>query len=95
MARLSLRERRLAYRIGRDAWLESGKDPERAKQIAEDRLKANTALPPIVIEIMVRIIVSLIIEWMKNRAEDPPEESVLLRETPFDSIEQEEESDGF
>ena len=88
MARLSLRERRAAYKITREAWLENNRDPEATKAAAEARVR-SLALPPIVIELMVRIIVALIIEWMQSKNE-PAEMSVLLEEAEY-----EEDGDGF
>ena len=88
MARLSLRERRAAYKITREAWLENNRDPEATKAAAEARVR-SLALPPIVIELMVRIIVALIIEWMQSKNE-PAEMSVLLEESEY-----EEDGDGF
>lgn len=86
MARLSLRERRYAWRVAREAWLKSDRDPELAKKLAEEQVKAS-ALPPIVIEIIVRIIIGLIVEWMSNKKDDPVEMPALLQETPFDKDE--------
>lgn len=83
MARLTLRERRYAWRVARESWLESKQDPELAKQLAEEKLKTS-ALPPIVIEIIVRIIIGLIVEWMSDKKDDPAEMPPLLQETPFD-----------
>lgn len=83
MARLTLRERRYAWRVARESWLESKQDPELAKQLAEEKLKTS-ALPPIVIEIIVRIIIGLIVEWMSSKKDDPGEVPPLLQETPFD-----------
>jgi len=88
MARLSLRERRAAYKITREAWLANNHDPEATKVAAEARVR-SLALPPIVIELMVRIIVALIIEWMQSERE-PAEMSVLLEEAEYEA-----EDDGF
>ena len=88
MARLSLRERRAAYKITREAWLENNRDPEATKAAAEARVR-SLALPPIVIELMVRIIVALIIEWMQSKNE-PAEMSVLLEESEYEA-----DDDGF
>lgn len=88
MARLSLRERRAAWKIARESWLASNRDPEQAKALAESKIR-SLALPPIVIELMVRIIVALIIEWMTSDKE-PAEMSPLLEEAEY-----EEDSDGF
>lgn len=89
MARLTLRERRLAYRVARQAWIDSNSDAEGAEKLARERLQSNTALPPIVIEIIVAIIVKLIIEWMNSGTHFPPEESALLYAV------EEDELDGF
>jgi hypothetical protein len=83
MARLSLRERRYAWRVARESWIEAGRDPELAKKLAEEKVKTS-ALPPIVIEIIVRIIIGLIVEWMNSKKDDPAEMPPLLQETPFD-----------
>ena len=83
MARLSLRERRYAWRVARESWIESKQDPELAKALAQEKLKTS-ALPPIVIEIIVRIIIGLIVEWMGNKKAEPVEMPPLLQETPFD-----------
>lgn len=88
MARLSLRERRAAYKIARESWLENNRDPEATKAAAEARVR-SLALPPIVIELMVRIIVALIIEWMQSKNE-PAEMSVLLEESEYEA-----DDDGF
>ena len=84
MGRLSLRERRYAWRIARESWIESNQDPELAKTLAQEKLKTS-ALPPIVIEIIVRIIIGLIVEWMKSKKAEPVEMPTLLQETPFDA----------
>lgn len=89
MARLSLRERRIAYKIFRESWLESNKDPEATEILAKQKLE-NTGLPPVVIEIIVTVIVRLILEWM-NSKNDPPEMHPLLIEADY-AIEDE---DGF
>ena len=89
MARLTLRERRLAYRVARQAWIDSNSDAEGAEKLARERLQSNTALPPIVIEIIVAIIVKLIIEWMNSGTKLPPEEPALLH------VDDEDDLDGF
>ncbi len=89
MARLTLRERRLAYRVAREAWIASGHDPELAESMARQRLVDNTSLPPFVIEIIVSIIVKLIIEWMNSGTKLPPEEPALLH------VDDEDDLDGF
>ena len=89
MARLTLRERRLAYRVARQAWIDSNSDAEGAEKLARERLKNNTALPPIVIEIIVAVIVKLIIEWMNSGTSFPPEEPALLYAIDEDEL------DGF
>ena len=78
MARLTLRERRLAYRVARESWIAAEQDSELAESMARERLKNNTAIPPIVIEIIVAVIIKLIIEWMNGNIKNPPEEPALL-----------------
>ena len=87
MARLSLKERRLARKIARKAWMESGGDAELAEINAKAELQ-KVGLPPFVIELLAAIIVKLIIEWLNRGEKEPAEMSVELEytsdETPED-----------
>lgn len=87
MARLSLKERRLARKIARKAWMESGGNAELAEINARAELN-KTGLPPFVIELLAAIIVKLIIEWLNRGEKEPAEMSVELEytsdETPED-----------
>lgn len=80
MARLSLKERRLARKIARKAWIEAGGDAELAETNAKAEL-AKTGLPPIVVEILVTIIVKLIVEWLTSGTKEPAEWSPELAYT--------------
>lgn len=87
MARLSLKDRRLARKIARNAWLESNGDAELAELNARAELN-RVGLPPFVIELLAAIIVKLIIEWMNRGEKNPSEMSAELDytsdETPED-----------
>jgi hypothetical protein len=80
MARLSLKERRLARKIARKAWMESNGDAELAELNAKAEL-AKTGLPPFVIELLAAIIVKLIIEWLNRGEKEPAEMSAELAYT--------------
>lgn len=87
MARLTLKERRLARKIARKAWIDANGDAELAEINAKAEL-AKVGLPPFVIELLAAIIVKLIIEWMNRGEKEPAEMSVELAytddETPED-----------
>lgn len=87
MARLTLKDRRLARKIARKAWMESGGDAELAEINAKAELQ-KVGLPPFVIELLAAIIVKLIIEWLNRGEKEPAEMSVELEytsdETPED-----------
>lgn len=70
--RLTLKGRRKAWQIAREAYLESGRDKELANEIAKQKL-GNLEIPPIVIEIMLSIIIKLIVQWLMDRYMNPPE----------------------
>ena len=80
MARLSLKERRLARKIARKAWMESGGDAELAELNARAELN-KVGLPPFVIELLAAIIVKLIIEWLNRGDKEPAEWSPELAYT--------------
>jgi hypothetical protein len=80
MARLSLKERRLARKIARKAWMESGGDAELAELNARAELN-KVGLPPFVIELLAAIIVKLIIEWLNRGEKEPAEWSPELAYT--------------
>ena len=75
--RLNRRGRLLAWRLARKAYLAADHDPELAKNLAEQEVK-NLALPPIVIEMIVVLIVKLIVEWIEKKYLDPPESPAIL-----------------
>jgi len=87
MARISLKERRLARKIARKAWMDANGDAELAEANARAEL-AKTGLPPIVVEILVTIIVKLIVEWLTSGTKEPaewsPELAYTADETPED-----------
>ena len=87
MARLSLKERRLARKIARKAWIDANGDAELAEANAKAEL-AKVGLPPFVIELLAAIIVKLIIEWMNRNEKEPaewsPELAYTADETPED-----------
>ena len=87
MARLSLKDRRLARKIARKAWMDANGDAELAEINARAEL-AKAGLPPFVIELLAAIIVKLIIEWMNRGEKEPAEMSAELAytddETPED-----------
>ena len=75
--RLTLRGRRKAWQVAREAYLESGRDKDEAYSLAVEKLK-NLEIPPIVIEIMLSIIIKLIVQWIMDKYVNPPEENPLL-----------------
>jgi hypothetical protein len=86
MARLSLKERRLARKIARKNWIDAKGNSELAIERAKAALK-STGLPPIVIELLAAIIVKLILEWMSRGEMNPPEMSPELEYTEDESPE--------
>ena len=66
------RQKRLAYRIARQAWLDAKGDSELAEYKARNALN-DVSLPPFVIELLAAIIVKLIIKWMTDRTAMPEE----------------------
>lgn len=75
--RINRRGRLLAWRIARKSYLAADRDAELAKNLAEQELK-NLALPPIVVEMIVVLIVKLIVEWIERKYLDPPESPAIL-----------------
>lgn len=86
MARLSLKDRRLARKIARKAWMESGGDAELAEINARAELN-KTGLPPFVVELLAAIIVKLIIEWLNRGEKEPAEMSAELAYTDDETLE--------
>jgi hypothetical protein len=80
MARLSLKERRLARKIARKAWMDANGDAELAELNARAELN-KVGLPPFVIELLAAIIVKLIIEWLNRGDKEPAEWSPELAYT--------------
>jgi|688.fasta_scaffold145510_3 hypothetical protein len=73
----------LAWRVARKSFLAADRDPELAKKLAEDELN-SLAIPPIVMQIILSIIVKLIVEWIKDNYLTPSETPVLLAEDELD-----------
>ena len=70
--RITRRQRRTAYRIARQAWLDSHGDAENAEYKARAVLN-DLELPPWLIEILITIIVQLIVKWITDQILVPEE----------------------
>jgi len=70
--RVTRRQRRTAYRIARQAWLDSHGDAENAESKARAVVNA-LELSPWLIEILITIIVQLIVKWLTDKITTPEE----------------------
>ena len=70
--RVTRRQRRTAYRIARQAWLDSHGDGENAEYKARAVVN-DLELPPWLIEILITIIVQLIVKWITDQILVPEE----------------------
>ena len=70
--RVTRRNRRLAYRIARQVWLDASGDAELAEYKAKSALN-DVGLPPWLIEILITIVVQLIVKWLTDKITTPEE----------------------
>lgn len=70
--RVTRRNRRLAYRIARQAWIDASGDAELAEYKAKGSLD-DVGLPPWLVEILITIVVQLIVKWLTDKITTPEE----------------------
>jgi len=70
--RVTRRNRRLAYRIARQSWIDASGDAELAEYKAKSSLD-DVGLPPWLIEILITIVVQLIVKWLTDKITTPEE----------------------
>lgn len=72
MSESRIKQRARARRIARQAYIDSGRDGEKARELAEERIRAEMiGIEITVIIMLVQLAIKLISWWLENRVEDP------------------------
>lgn len=72
MSETKIKQRSRARRIARQAYIEAGRDGEKAKALAEERIRTEmVGIEITVIIMLVQLAIKLIAWWLDNRVEDP------------------------